>query len=213
MKKLLTTILFLFTATVYPREWTFEVNPSNIKMCSSKGLQRPSYFIDTCGAVNMINLSFFNSHTFIPPYKDSKVSVLSNRKKWPFLSISGGVPTMYDGKSLGQLNLNEIGINSSFVVSGFPLLIHDGKKTKVSKSFFSRRRCPRTVIGIHQNGSIILYVTSAATLKEVQNTLFSFGCTEALNLDGGSSTFLYLNGKKEFSSNKGKSYPNVLYWE
>lgn len=213
MKKVLVIVLFLLTTTVHSKDWTFEINPFNIKMCSSNGLQKPSYFIDTCNVTNMVNLSFFNSHTFIPPYKDNRVCVLSNRKNWPFLVIKDGVPTIYDGKSWGQSNANFLGINSNFVVSGFPILLHQGKKTKISRSFFSRRNCPRTIIGIHQNGSIILYVTSKSTLRQAQNYLFSIGCTDALNLDGGSSTFLYLNGKKQFSSNKGKSYPNVLYWE
>jgi exopolysaccharide biosynthesis protein len=104
------------------------------------------------------------------------------------------------------------GTDVEYIVSGYPILIQDSKKTKVSKSFFSRRRCPRTAIGIHPNGSVIIYVTTASTLKEVQTYLLTLGCTDAINLDGGSSTFLYLEGKKVYSSNQGRSYPNVLSW-
>jgi exopolysaccharide biosynthesis protein len=162
----------------------------------------------------MVNLSFFTSKTFIPPYKDSEVANLTNPKKWPFLTIEkDGFPFIYDGKELTNLEFRIINDETKFVAAGVPLLIRDGKKTKISKSFFSRRRCPRTAVGIHPNGSLVLYVSTSATLKEVQSYFISLGCTDALNFDGGSSTFLYLDGKKIFSSNQGRSYPNVLYWD
>ena len=60
---------------------------------------------------------------------------------------------------------------------------------------------------------MIIYVTTSATLKQVQDYFAGLGCMDAINFDGGSSTFLYLDGKKVYSSNEGRSYPNVLYWE
>ena len=183
-------------------------------MCSSNKLQRPSYFIDSCKVKNMINLSFFTSRTFIGVYKDQTVSSYNSSKVWPFFVIQNGEAHIYDGKGWGQqMNLKLMGTDVQYLASGYPILLQDGKKTKVRKSFFSRRRCPRTAIGIHPNGSVILYVTTRATLREVQEYFSTIGCTEAINLDGGSSTFLYIEGKKVYSSNQGRSYPNVLYWE
>lgn len=213
-KFLIASLLVIGTFTTFAKEWTIEISPQQLKMCSGIGLQRPKYFIDKCRIKNMVNLSFFTTKTFIPPYKDLGVSDLRNPKKWPFLTIEGdGFPFIYDGKELNNSNFEIIRNETKFIASGFPILIREGIRTKISRSYFSRRKCPRTVVGIHPNGSMIIYVTTAGTLREVQNHMVSLGCIDALNFDGGSSTFLYLGGKKVFSSNEGKSYPNVLYWD
>jgi len=215
MKNLiLVSLLVMGTFVSSAREWTFELNPKQIKMCSSDKLRRPSYFIDSCGTKNMVNLSFFTSKTFIGPYKDTRISSYESPKDWPFFVIERGEAYIFDGKSWGQqFSIKMIGVTTQYLVAGYPVLLQEGKKTKLSKTFFSRRRCPRTAIGIHPNGSVILYVTTRATLREVQEYFSTMGCTDAINFDGGSSTFLYLDGKKVFSSNQGRSYPNVLYWE
>ena len=214
MRQLILTVTILLSTTVmYGKEWMFEINPSDLRMYSSSILQRPKYYVDSLGVKNMVNLSFFTSKTYVGIYKDKVRSTYSSKKQWPFFVIKNGEAFIYDGKSWGQeFNLKLTGTDVEYIVSGYPILIQDSKKTKVSKSFFSRRRCPRTAIGIHPNGSVIIYVTTASTLKEVQTYLLTLGCTDAINLDGGSSTFLYLEGKKVYSSNQGRSYPNVLSW-
>ena len=214
MNIIIVAILFLSTTILHSREWVIEVSPKQLKMCSGTGLQRPNYFIEKCGIKNMVNLSFFTTKTFIPPYKDLEITNIKNPKKWPFLTIENdGFAFIYSGKELNDKNFEIIRKETKFIASGFPILIRDGRKTKISKSYFSKRRCARTAVGIHPNGSMIIYVSTAATLREVQDYFVSLGCIDAINFDGGSSTFLYLDGKKIYSSNEGKSYPNVLYWE
>lgn len=214
MKNLFLVSLLVIGASIsFAREWTFELSPEQLKMCSGPGLQRPSYFMEKCGIKNMVNLSFFTAKTFIPPYKDLQVTNLKNPKKWPFLTIEGdGFPFIYDGKELGHSGFEIVRNETKFIASGFPILIREGHPKRISKSFFSRRNCPRTAVGIHSNGSMIIYVSDGATLREVQKYLLNLGCIDAINFDGGSSTFLYIDGKKVFSSNHGRSYPNVLYW-
>lgn len=215
MKILLTLILiFGTTVTSLSKDWTFELSPHQLKMCSVDGLQHPQYFVDKYGIKNMVNLSFFRSRTFIPPYKDSNVSNLNNPKRWPFIAIENdGIPSIRKSAELNKDTFSLFKNSTRFIAAGYPILLRDGERTRVRRTFFSRRRCPRTAIGIHTNGSIIVYVTTSATLKQVQDYLFTLGCTDAINLDGGSSTFLYVNGKKVYSSNQGRTYPNVLYWE
>ena len=213
MNKFLVVLLCVCSTVLSAKEWTFEVSPRESKMCSGSGLQRPKYFVEKCGIKNMVNLSFFTTKTFIPPYKDLETSNLKNPKKWPFLTIEGdGFPFIYDGKELTNAQFDIVRKETKFIASGYPILMRDGKKTKIRKSFFSKRRCARTAVGIHPNGSIIVYVTTSATLWQVQDYFAQLGCIDAINFDGGSSTFLYLDGKKVYSSNEGKSYPNVLYW-
>ena len=214
MKKLLVIVFCLFTTVLSAKEWAFELSPSQVKMVSSTKLERPKWFLDSCNLKNMVNLSFFTSKTWIGPYRDKRVLSPESPKKWPFLVIEKGEAHIYDPKTYGKnLNVKLIGVSADYMVAGYPILLQEGKRRKISKSFFSRRRCPRTAIGIHPNGSLILYVSTAATLKDVQTFFFNMGCSDAINFDGGSSTFLYLEGQKVYSSNQGRSYPNVLYWD
>ena len=213
MKQLLTILLLLLSTQTWGREWSFELRPDELRFCSASKLERPMWFVDSCGIQNMMNLSFFTGTTFIPPYKDNRVTVWKNKKKWPFFVINGTSFQLYDGKDWNSVRKDTIlKENADAIVSGYPILIKNGNKRKLPKSFFARRRCARTAIGFHPNGSIILYITAAGTLKDVQAYFYRMGCTDALNLDGGSSTFLYLNGKHVYSSKEGRSYPNVLYW-
>lgn len=214
MNKLVILLLCFYTSVLSAKEWVFEISPQQLKMCSVSGLHRPQYFIQKCGIKNMVNLSFFTAKTFIPPYKDLETTNLKNPKKWPFLTIENdGFPFIYDGKELNDRNFETIRGETKFIASGFPILLREGRRTKISRSYFSRRRCARTAVGIHPNGSMIIYVTTSATLKELQDYFLSLGCLDAINFDGGSSTFLYLNGKNVYTSNEGRSYPNVLYWD
>jgi len=207
------SFIILSTLVSSAREWTFEISPRQLKMCSGPGLQRPKYFLEKCGIKNMVNLSFFTTKTFIPPYKDLQVTNMRNPKKWPFLTIEGdGFPFIYEGRELNNDNFEIVRKETKFIASGYPILIREGERKRIGKSFFARRKCPRTAVGIHPNGSMIIYVSDGATLKNVQEYLLSLGCIDAINFDGGGSTFLYINGNKVFSSNQGRSYPNVLYW-
>ena len=62
---------------------------------------------------------------------------------------------------------------------------------------------PRTAIGQKKDGTVIFLVidgrqpgySTGATLRDVQDVLYEEGCYIAENLDGGSSTTLYYNGK------------------
>ena len=62
---------------------------------------------------------------------------------------------------------------------------------------------PRTAIGQKKDGTVVFLVidgrqpgySTGATLRDVQDVLYEEGCYIAANLDGGSSTTLYYNGK------------------
>lgn len=215
MKKIhIITAIVLFTlatATSLAEEWYFEVNPQNIRLYSSeKGLKRPSWFSETYDISNFVNLSFFTGKTFIPPYRDSIQSVMNNRKGWPVFTIdTNNFPCIYRSDSFKEITNDDL----KFVASGYPILLENGNKVEIKNTYFSKRKCARTAIGIHPNGSIIVYVSTASTLKDVQNFFWSIGCVDAINFDGGSSTFLIVDGKQIYSSKKGHSYPNVLSWK
>lgn len=62
---------------------------------------------------------------------------------------------------------------------------------------FTNNRHPRTAIGTTRNGSVLMLVADGrqnisrgATLNEMARVMMDFGCTDAINLDGGGSSTL-----------------------
>lgn len=87
-------------------------------------------------------------------------------------------------------------------VSFGPPLIVNGKPT-IKDGDGGWGIAPRTAIGQRRDGAVIFIVIDGrdilhsygATLKEVQDILLKNGAVNAANLDGGSSTTMYFNGK------------------
>ncbi|MBU3155623.1 M56 and phosphodiester glycosidase domain-containing protein [Clostridium estertheticum] len=107
------------------------------------------------------------------------------------------------GKLLvGKYSLNELNkLNVTEAISFGPALIVNGKPT-ITKGDGGWGIAPRTAIGQKKDGSIILLAIDGrsvkslgATLLEVQNILLDYGAVNASNLDGGSSSTMYYNGK------------------
>ncbi|MDN5290673.1 MAG: hypothetical protein PWQ06_912 [Anaerophaga sp.] len=72
---------------------------------------------------------------------------------------------------------------------------------------------PRSAIGYAPSGHLIFFVcegrnktpdTPGLTLKNVADLLLDLGCTEALNLDGGGSSCMLINGKETIIPSDGK---------
>jgi exopolysaccharide biosynthesis protein len=107
-------------------------------------------------------------------------------------------------------------------VSFGPALIVNGKKT-ITSGDGGWGKAPRTAIGQRKDGAILLLVLDgkqikrlAATLRDVQDVLYEHGAYTASNLDGGSSTTMYYDGKviNEPDSALGeRSIPSVIYVE
>jgi len=207
--KILTIILTLLVSSYIPlnsKDWTFFVKTHEIRMESSSVRKTSLWFKEKRGAMSMCNLSFFTTKTFVGPYKDTSIVSHKNSKRWPVLYLSN--------TSIKILKWNESpDFEYNYMASGFPLLIQDGEKQRVINSHFARRNCPRTAVGILKDGTVLVFISSASTLKSLQDKMLELGCISALNFDGGSSTFYYQNGVEEYSSNKGNRYPNVLIWK
>jgi exopolysaccharide biosynthesis protein len=95
--------------------------------------------------------------------------------------------------------LKEYGVKEG--VSFGPPLIVNGKPT-ITEGDGGWGIAPRTAIGQRKTGEVIMLVIDGrsigslgATLKETQDILLKFGAVNAANLDGGSSTTMYFNGK------------------
>jgi exopolysaccharide biosynthesis protein len=100
--------------------------------------------------------------------------------------------------SVNQL-LGEYGVKEG--VSFGPPLIVNGQKT-IKRGDGGWGIAPRTAIGQRDDGTVILLVidgrragSMGATLRDVQDIFLKYGVKNAVNLDGGSSTTMYFNGK------------------
>ena len=97
--------------------------------------------------------------------------------------------TLEDTRSLG-------------IVSGVtwgPILIQNGVPADLSK--ISSGLNPRTAIGQRADGCILMLVIDGrqvhsfgATYQDVQDIMLQYGAVNAFNLDGGSSTTMWMNG-------------------
>lgn len=94
-------------------------------------------------------------------------------------------------------------------VGGGPVLIHDGKIdiTNREEQLFPHATGdyqPRTAMGYTRDGHLIILAiqgrtpgkAAGATLRQEALIMLGLGCYEALNLDGGGSTCLLVNGKE-----------------
>ncbi len=93
---------------------------------------------------------------------------------------------------------------ANHIISGGPYLIKSGNKyidyTEEKLSSVTGRN-PRTAIGYTKDNVLILVTvegrkegSSGVTLNELAQIMKNAGCYEAFNLDGGSSTVMYVNG-------------------
>ena len=135
-------------------------------------------------------------------------------RRWPYAFedmpvVAKGrdtIPTIYD--------LNDIEWKwwkMRTAVGGGPVLIHDGKIRITAReeqlspeSNPTGERNPRTAMGYTRDGRLIILVVqgrtpgvaAGATLQQEAQLLLQLGCYEALNLDGGGSSCLLVNGKE-----------------
>lgn len=103
---------------------------------------------------------------------------------------------------LGNYNLTQIKkLNIQEAVTFGPFLIINSKPAKIYGDGGWGIN-PRTAIGQKEDGSVVFLVIDGrqihsigATIKEVQDIMIAQGCVNAANLDGGSSSVMYYEGK------------------
>jgi exopolysaccharide biosynthesis protein len=96
--------------------------------------------------------------------------------------------------------------NYSNILGAGPLLIQNGQtvldaKAEQFSTAFIQEKAVRSAIGQMPNGTILIVAVQdrlgglGATLTDIAEIMKQLGATNALNLDGGSSTTLYLGGQ------------------
>ncbi|MEP7237418.1 MAG: phosphodiester glycosidase family protein [Ferruginibacter sp.] len=130
---------------------------------------------------------------------------------WQIQSMKYSLDLPFDG------NLDKVKWKQSFkkwkvktAVGGGPVLIQNGKiritneeELKFTGKAISDKH-PRTCMGYTKDGYLIIMViqgrfpgiAEGATLEQEAKLLIDIGCVEALNLDGGGSSCMLINGKE-----------------
>lgn len=95
--------------------------------------------------------------------------------------------------------------NVNHIISGGPYLVKDSQifvDTNEQKLDAIGGRNPRTAIGYTADNNFIIVTvdgrekaSAGMTLNELAKLMESIGCCNAMNLDGGGSTVLYVNGR------------------
>ena len=118
--------------------------------------------------------------------------------------------------------------NVSWAVGGGPVLIRDGQvaiSNEEERKFAGKAildRHPRTAMGYTKDGKLMILaiqgrmkgIAVGATLNETASILLDLGCIEGLNLDGGGSSCLLVNGKETIKPSDPtgeRPVPAILY--
>lgn len=142
------------------------------------------------------------SQTVIPAYRDNHASVTSTVaarfEPWKVRTALSGGPVLVQNNRVNITNDEEL---------RFP-----GKAIN--------DKHPRTAMGYTRDGRLIVFVcegrspqAAGLSLRQMAKVLVDLGCEEALNLDGGGSSCLLLNGKEvNTPSSKGeqRAIPSVF---
>lgn len=193
-------VIILLASTVSTAgEWVRILNPSSVSIGISQ--TKKVVEINTWimrGHKNFVNLSFWDGRGPVGRLIVDSVEQGHGKKKWPIMALSPYVGEYTGGE-----------ISTGF--SGSNVLVRNGIAIKQGRSFFSRRRCPRTGIGVTRNGMIIVIVSTAATMKGFAKKFVENGAEFALNVDGGSSTMFIENGESLWNSRR-SAVPVILSW-
>ena len=181
---------------------------------SDTSLTEVSALAERCGAYAAVNGTYFDMRAGNPvcylridgqevgentPAKSDSV----NRKYYQYASLllRGGRPylTVPDSNRLWESALPD-----SNIMTAGPMLIRKGELVaqRDDRTFVTRRH-NRTALGLRPDGTTLLVVADGRfkhqaeglSLTELELVMRWLGCTEAVNLDGGGSSTMYVQNK------------------
>lgn len=163
------------------------------------------------GAAVVINASYFDES-----YNLTTRTVVDGESYGPLLTGKTGILRSVDGQKWTISKAADIQKNSTpmFSIQSYPLLIHNGA---VNFTDGSSDTGQRTVVAIDDSGMMYWIiaeygVTSLNDLSVLLDTNLNIEISEALNLDGGSSTGLIISDTADIAYyNSAVAVPAVLY--
>ena len=114
----------------------------------------------------------------------------------PIVAITQDGKMLVGDRTVAQLKKDNVTEAMTYIAT----LVRNGKAVT---DLPNEGTSPRTMIGQRSNGAIVFVVLDsklpggriAATLEEAQQVMINLDCLTAVNLDGGKSTTMYLNGE------------------
>jgi exopolysaccharide biosynthesis protein len=171
---------------------------------------KTSAIADTTKALAAINGGFFNiqkggSVTYIKVDGQILGSDTASRwKKTETLSAALAISksnNIFMQPALTNGYYDSLDSLRNILITG-PLLLNNGQKTSLPDKIFFTKRHPRTCVALHSSGKLFLITVDGRTaeadgmsLFELSDYLFSLGCTNAINFDGGGSTTMWIRNK------------------
>lgn len=198
--------------------FVIEIPPTSARRlafaCSDSTLAGVSLLAEGSGALAAVNGSYFDMDLGNPicylrirgqqmgentPQKGDSV----HRKYYQHATL-----TLRDGRPRlcvpDSNRMWECGMSDSNIMTAGPMLVRHGKLVpqRDDRSFVTRRH-NRTALGIRPDGTTLLVVADGRfkdhaeglTLPELELVMRWLGCREAINLDGGGSSTMYVRGK------------------
>ena len=158
----------------------------------------------------------YSSAIGISKKREADVAWLQADSSWKFVKASQfpdpGI-TYHTRRSTGETVFTEDAFTKwkmQTAIGGGPVLVQDGKVSIANneeQKFAGKAindKHPRTAMGYSKNGKLIILVVEGRNpgiaegmnLIQLAKTLKDLGCLEALNLDGGGSSCMLVNGKE-----------------
>jgi len=178
---------------------------------SDSTLKKTSQFGEETGAIVALNGSFFDVEKGgSVAYLESEGEVIAEnrnvKEKWAKSDslLNGAVIIENSGRLKVEIArpasyYRESPEEKSVLVSG-PILLADGKILPLENSPFVKNRHPRSCLCItSENNTLFIAIdgrseiAAGMNLKELQLFLARLKCRDAINLDGGGSTTLWIN--------------------
>ena len=189
----------------------FVVTPGDASGGKEIPARTTSAFLDEFGAQVAINGAFFEPfHSNHPldyyPEPGEVVDVLGravaegelyseDNQDWPTLCLSS---------NRVEIALGELPVGVRGAVAGRHLLVDQGEAVEAKGDAFNVELHPRTAVGVDERGRTLWLVvvdgrqknySEGATLKELAALMVHLGAWRALNLDGGGSSTLVIEGE------------------
>ncbi|HVN56895.1 MAG TPA: phosphodiester glycosidase family protein [Bacteroidales bacterium] len=189
------------------------INPGKrkISLVYNPGKNLPvSVMASPCGALAAVNAGFFSirdggSLTYI--MTGGKISDRDTASMWHRVeNMSGLLVIGNDGNPVILKERTNGWIDScsacrDALITG-PLLLENGRIAVLPNTSLSVARHPRTAIGIRKDKRIILVTvdgrsdrSAGLTIPLLAGLMLSLKCVDAVNLDGGGSTTMWIRGK------------------
>lgn len=181
---------------------------------SETALMKTSKFAENANAIIALNGGFFDVEKGgSVAYLESKGKVISrnrnSKEKWAKTDslLNGAIVLDMSGRlkieaAKSEKFYEQSNLENAVLVSG-PVLLIDGEKIKLENSSFVHKRHPRSCLCLTPDSSIVFIAIDGRnenavgmSLEETQQLLLFLDCKDAINLDGGGSTTLWVNDGK-----------------